>query len=112
MPPSSKLPVKRRSAEPAPQKPDIRLPKDAIRAGRAGTKPLSEHLRKHEQKRIAAEAAKTSPRGKVPAGGVAAGRGAAARRPRAAAPPRPAWRAVGQRGRGRPPLWAAASSGN
>ena len=35
---------------------------DAIRAGKAGTKPLSEHIRKHEQKRLAAEAAKTSPR--------------------------------------------------
>ncbi len=37
--------------EPTPQKPDLKLPVDAIRAGRAGTKPLSEHLRKHEQKR-------------------------------------------------------------
>ena len=38
-------------AEPAPQKPDLSLPADAIRAGRAGSNPLSEHLRKHEQKR-------------------------------------------------------------
>ena len=37
-------------------------PEDAIRAGKAGTKPLSEHIRKHEQKRIAAEAAKGPPR--------------------------------------------------
>jgi translation initiation factor IF-2 len=66
MPASGKLPLRRKSAEPAPQKPDIKLPKDAIRAGKAGTKPLSEHLRKHEQKRAAAEAAKTSPRGKAP----------------------------------------------
>jgi translation initiation factor IF-2 len=66
LPSSGKAPVKRKSSEPAPQKPDIRLPKDAIRAGRAGTKPLSEHLRKHEQKRAAAEAASTSPRGKTP----------------------------------------------
>ena len=50
--------VRPRATEPAPQKPDIRLPKDAIRASKAGTKPLSEHLRKHEQRRIAAEAAK------------------------------------------------------
>lgn len=69
MPNAGKLPVKRKSSEPAPQKPDIRLPKDAIRAGRAGTKPLSEHLRKHEQKRKAAETAKTSPRGKSPSTG-------------------------------------------
>ena len=37
--------------EPAPQKPDIRLPLDAIRASKAGTNPLSEHIRKHEEKK-------------------------------------------------------------
>jgi translation initiation factor IF-2 len=37
--------------EPAPQKPDLKLPADAIRAGKTGSKPLSEHLRKHEEKR-------------------------------------------------------------
>jgi translation initiation factor IF-2 len=68
LPPSSRLPLRRKSAEPAPQKPDIKLPLDAIRAGKAGTKPLSEHIRKHEQKRIAAEAAKASPRKGQPAG--------------------------------------------
>ncbi len=52
--------------EPAPQKPDIKLPADAIRASKAGSMPLSEHLRKHEQKRRAA-AKKTSPRGPSPA---------------------------------------------
>ncbi len=67
MPTAARPPVRRKSAEPAPQKPDIKLPKDAIRAGKAGTKPLSEHLRKHEQKRIAAEAAKTSPHDQLPA---------------------------------------------
>ncbi|MCE9547942.1 MAG: translation initiation factor IF-2 [Planctomycetia bacterium] len=36
---------------PAPQKPDLKLPADAIRAGRAGGKPLSEQLRKHEKKK-------------------------------------------------------------
>ena len=40
-------------AEPAPQKPDLKLPADAIRASRAGPKPLQEHLRKHEAKRKA-----------------------------------------------------------
>jgi translation initiation factor IF-2 len=40
--------------EPAPQKPDLKLPADAIRASRAGgAKPLQEHLRKHEAKRKA-----------------------------------------------------------
>ncbi len=67
MPPTAKPPLQRKTTEPAPQKPDIKLPKDAIRAGKAGTKPLLERLehRKHEQKRIAAEAAK-GPRGKLP----------------------------------------------
>ena len=37
--------------EPAPQKPDIRLPPDAIRASKAGTKPLQDHIRKTEEKR-------------------------------------------------------------
>lgn len=45
------------SNEPAPQKPDIKLPADAIRASKAGSKPLSEHIRKHDEKRKA-EAAK------------------------------------------------------
>jgi translation initiation factor IF-2 len=66
LPTSSRPPVRRKSAEPAPQKPDIKLPKDAIRAGKAGTKPLSEHLRKHEQRRIAAEAAKGPSHGPAP----------------------------------------------
>jgi translation initiation factor IF-2 len=48
--------------EPAPQKPDIKLPADAIRASKAGSKPLSEHLRKHEQKRKAVAKKTTSPR--------------------------------------------------
>jgi translation initiation factor IF-2 len=46
-------PARSAPAELAPQKPDLRLPVDAIRAGKAGSKPLSEHLRKHEQKRKA-----------------------------------------------------------
>jgi translation initiation factor IF-2 len=52
LPPSSMvLPPKSAAEEPAPQKPDLRLPADAIRASKAGSKPLQEHLRKHEQKR-------------------------------------------------------------
>ena len=51
--PASKSRGKAKPKEPAPQKPDFRLPKDAIRAGKAGGKPLSEHLRKAEQKRKA-----------------------------------------------------------
>jgi translation initiation factor IF-2 len=51
--PTTKAKSKAKPKEPAPQKPDLRLPKDAIRAGKAGGKPLSEHLRKAEQKRKA-----------------------------------------------------------
>ena len=50
MPTNQKAPAARKSKEPAAQKPDIRLPADAIRAGRAGEKPLAEHLKKHEKK--------------------------------------------------------------
>lgn len=49
--PISKARGKAKPKEPTPQKPDLRLPRDAIRAGKAGGKPLSEHLRKAEQKR-------------------------------------------------------------
>ncbi len=62
MPTASAPPKAPEPKEPAPQKPDIKLPPDAIRAGRAGTKPLSEHLRKHEQKKKAATAKRTTPR--------------------------------------------------
>ena len=60
-----------KSNEPAPQKPDIKLPPDAIRASKIGNKPLSEHLRKHEEKRKSDATKKTAgPRG--PAGPTAA----------------------------------------
>ena len=62
IPIAAKPPKGPESKEPVPQKPDIRLPADAIRAGKAGTKPLSEHLRKHDQKKKAAAAKKESPR--------------------------------------------------
>ncbi len=69
LPNAGKMPLRPKKSEPAPQKPDIRLPLDAIRAGKAGSKPLSEHLRKHEQKRMAAEAAsKGGPRKDGPLG--------------------------------------------
>lgn len=48
-----------KAEEPAPQKPDIKLPLDAIRATKAaaaaGEKPLAEHLRKAEQKKTASK---------------------------------------------------------
>jgi translation initiation factor IF-2 len=47
-----------------PQKPDIKLPPDAIRATRAGSKPLAAIVRKHEEKKAKDEAAakRVSPR--------------------------------------------------
>jgi translation initiation factor IF-2 len=62
MPSTGKPPKAAKPKEPVPQKPDIKLPPDAIRAGKAGTKPLSEHLRHHEQKKKAAGEKKTAPR--------------------------------------------------
>jgi len=54
MPTAPEPPAKKAaSKEPAPQKPDIKLPLDAIRAGKAGTKPLAEHLKKQEKKAAA-----------------------------------------------------------
>jgi translation initiation factor IF-2 len=65
--------------EPAPQKPDLKLPADAIRASRAGPKPLQEHLRKHEAKRKADVVSRKPDGGRGPApppppGEVPAGR--------------------------------------
>ncbi|MCG8585382.1 MAG: translation initiation factor IF-2 N-terminal domain-containing protein, partial [Pirellulales bacterium] len=61
--PEVEQPAENKSAanEPAPQKPDIRLPADAIRAGRMGSKPLDEELKKHEPKTTSKK--KTSSRG-------------------------------------------------
>jgi translation initiation factor IF-2 len=54
LPPSSMVAKPSKQAEePAPQKPEIKLPADAIRAGRAGSKPLAEQLRQHEMRRKA-----------------------------------------------------------
>ncbi len=42
------------SQEPVAQKPDVKLPLDAIRSAKAGgAKPLADHMRKHEQQRAA-----------------------------------------------------------
>ena len=49
--PESKQPIGKKSKEPVPQKPDIKLPPDAIKASKAGTKPLSDHIHKEEKKR-------------------------------------------------------------
>ncbi|MBL6712565.1 MAG: translation initiation factor IF-2 [Pirellulales bacterium] len=60
--PAAKKPVARTSQEPAPQKPDVKLPLDAIRSAKAGgAKPLAEHMRKHEQRQ--ADAGRPRPGG-------------------------------------------------
>ena len=47
-------PPARGSQEPAAQKPDVKLPLDAIRSAKAGgSKPLADHMRKHEQRQAA-----------------------------------------------------------
>ncbi len=51
MPSVQQPPAAPKTDEPAPQRPDIKLPPDVIRASKAGAKPLEEHLRKQEQKR-------------------------------------------------------------
>ncbi|MBN2023982.1 MAG: translation initiation factor IF-2 [Pirellulales bacterium] len=54
MPTSQQPPAAAKPKEPAAQKPDIKLPLDAIRAGRLGEKPLAEELEKHEKRHRAA----------------------------------------------------------
>ena len=49
--PTAKTPPPKKKQEPRAQKPDLKLPPGAIKAGKAGAKPLSDHLRKHEKKR-------------------------------------------------------------
>lgn len=68
-------PPKSRASEPVAQKPDIKLPMDVIRASKAGSKPLSDHMRKAEQKRDEAQQASN----KRPGAGPGAGAGAADR---------------------------------
>jgi translation initiation factor IF-2 len=52
---SRSVPVSRGTQEPAAQKPDVKLPIDAIRSAKAGgAKPLADHMRKHAQQAEAA----------------------------------------------------------
>jgi translation initiation factor IF-2 len=56
VPAAGRAPITPRPAsqEPAAQKPDVKLPLDAIRSAKAGgAKPLADHMRKHEQQRQA-----------------------------------------------------------
>lgn len=62
LPPTQQPTITPKSEEPAPQKPDIKLPLDAIRSGKAGLNPLKKHIQEHDEKRKA-EAAKKKPGG-------------------------------------------------
>jgi len=54
LPAAGRAPVARVSQEPVAQKPDVKLPLDAIRSAKAGgAKPLADHMRKHEQRQAA-----------------------------------------------------------
>ncbi len=67
LPAASRPPVTRSTQEPAAQKPDVKLPMDAIRSAKAGgTKPLADHMRKHEERHAA---------GRPPLGGLTRGSG-------------------------------------
>ena len=65
-------PGKAKTGEPPAQKPDMKLPADAMRASKSGSKPLAAHLRRHE------DALETARRGKGK-DVVAAARGSQAR---------------------------------
>jgi translation initiation factor IF-2 len=71
LPAQAKTPLRSKPKEPAPQKPEIRLPPDAIRGGK-GSAPLSEQLRKHEEKKRRDDLAakKGGPRPGAPAAGT------------------------------------------
>ena len=51
LPPQAPKPVKKATKEPAPQKPEMRLPPEVIRAAARGNRPLTEHLREQEERR-------------------------------------------------------------
>jgi hypothetical protein len=51
LPPQAPKPVKKATKELAPQKPEMRLPPEVIRAAARGARPLTEHLREQEERR-------------------------------------------------------------
>ncbi|MEI6240997.1 MAG: translation initiation factor IF-2 [Planctomycetia bacterium] len=71
---SRPAPLARGSQEPAAQKPDVKLPLDAIRSAKAGgAKPLADHMRKHEQRQAEAARLRTGTGGPPLRGGVRGG---------------------------------------
>ncbi len=71
---SRPMPVARSPQEPPAQKPDVKLPLDAIRSAKAGgAKPLADHMRKHEQRQAEAARLRTGGPGAPPRGGLRGG---------------------------------------
>jgi translation initiation factor IF-2 len=61
--------IPRKSDEPTPQKPEVKLPLEAIRSAKTGgAKPLAEHMRKHEQRQTQAKARGPGPLARGPGG--------------------------------------------
>lgn len=58
LPPQAPKPVKKATKEPAPQKPEMRLPPEVIRAAARGARPLTEHIREQEARRRQSEPGK------------------------------------------------------
>jgi translation initiation factor IF-2 len=88
--PLPSVPQPTASAEPQEiaQKPDLRLPMDAIKASRSGTKPLIDHVRKTQGKRReTSEESETRPAARPAFPRERAGRGKEMIRSDAAAPP-------------------------
>ena len=72
LPAAGRTPVVKAPQEPVAQKPDVKLPLDAIRSAKAGgAKPLAEHMRKHEQRQ--ADGPRPRPGGLGIRGGAAGG---------------------------------------
>ncbi|MBR4832800.1 MAG: translation initiation factor IF-2, partial [Thermoguttaceae bacterium] len=59
LPQQAPKPIKKATNEPAPQKPEMRLPPEVIRAAARGTRPLTEHIREQEERRRQSELSKT-----------------------------------------------------
>jgi len=71
---SRPIPAARGTQEPAAQKPDVKLPLDAIRSAKAGgAKPLADHMRKHEQRQAEAARLRTGTGGPPLRGGTRGG---------------------------------------
>jgi len=71
---SRPMPTARSPQEPPAQKPDVKLPLDAIRSAKAGgAKPLADHMRKHEQRQAEAARLRTGGTGAPPRSGLRGG---------------------------------------